>query len=99
MYSLEPITTTLSSNFDYTKHEFYMKNNATNTYLAYDNITYFLYDINRFTEIRENIFFLIFVLCGQYYHLHVLLQYRRLLARHLSIYYNHLLIHWVSRLL
>ena len=60
MYNLESTTTTLSSNFDYTKHEFYMKNNATNTYLAYDNISYFLYDTAR-VPTNKSIFTLLMI--------------------------------------
>jgi len=59
-YNLEPTTTTATSNFDYNKHEFYMKNNATNTYLAYDNITYFLYDTTRIPT-QKSVFTLLIV--------------------------------------
>ena len=37
-----------------------MKNNATNTYLAYDNITYFLYDTTRIPT-QKSVFTLLIV--------------------------------------
>ena len=82
MYSLEPTTTTLSSNFDYTKHEFYMKNNATDTYLSYDNITHFVYDTTK-KPIQNSIF--TFLMINGYYTLSNNIKYN------LIMYNNNLL--------
>lgn len=44
-YILEPvINNTSGQNFVFNKDQFYMKNTKTNTYVVYDNNTYFLYD-------------------------------------------------------
>jgi hypothetical protein len=43
-YILEPTFKTSGKNFIFSKDQFYMKNIKTNTYVVYDNTTFFLYD-------------------------------------------------------
>ena len=44
VYILEPINKIIGKNFIYYKDQFYLKNPKTNTYVVYDDNTYFLYD-------------------------------------------------------
>jgi hypothetical protein len=43
-YILEPVNKVAGKNFIYHKDQFYLKNPKTNTYVVYDDNTYFLYD-------------------------------------------------------
>jgi len=43
-YILEPVNKVAGKNFIYYKDQFYLKNSKTNTYVVYDDNTYFLYD-------------------------------------------------------
>lgn len=43
-YIVEPVNKIIGKNFIYYKDQFYLKNSKTNTYVVYDDNTYFLYD-------------------------------------------------------
>ena len=63
-YILEPVITSNNKNFIYNKDQFYMKNKITNTYVMYDNNTFFLYD--KATSTTTNCMFNLIMLNGYY---------------------------------
>ncbi len=63
-YILEPVINNNNKNFIYNKDQFYMKNKITNTYVMYDNNTFFLYD--KLTSPTTNCIFNLIMLNGYY---------------------------------